>query len=68
MAHHNAIVKSAVLGATNEFFAQFLVSEGIDSISVTPDSLIKTIKAIHAVEAGGQTAEANGPTIPVAAT
>jgi pyruvate,water dikinase len=31
-------------------FAQFLVEEGIDSISVTPDSLIKTIKAIHAVE------------------
>jgi len=32
-------------------FAQFLVEEGIDSISVTPDSLIKTIRAIHAVEA-----------------
>jgi len=31
-------------------FAQFLVEEGIDSISVTPDSVIKTIKAIHAVE------------------
>jgi pyruvate,water dikinase len=31
-------------------FAQFLVQEGIDSISVTPDSLIKTIRAIHAVE------------------
>lgn len=32
-------------------FAQFLVEEGIDSISVTPDSIIKTIRAIHAVEA-----------------
>jgi pyruvate,water dikinase len=32
-------------------FAQFLVEEGIDSISVTPDSVIKTIKAIHAIEA-----------------
>jgi pyruvate,water dikinase len=32
-------------------FAQFLVEEGIDSISVTPDSLIKTIRAIHEVEA-----------------
>src|SRR5690606_33169914 len=32
-------------------FAQFLVELGIDSISVTPDSLLKTIKAIHAVEA-----------------
>ena len=31
-------------------FAQFLVEEGIDSISVTPDSYFKTIKAIHAVE------------------
>lgn len=31
-------------------FAQFLVEEGIDSISVTPDSVIKTIKAIYAVE------------------
>ena len=31
-------------------FAQFLVEEGIDSISVTPDSVFKTIKAIHAVE------------------
>ncbi|WP_188937950.1 phosphoenolpyruvate synthase [Puia dinghuensis] len=31
-------------------FAQFLVEEGIDSISVTPDSVIRTIKAIAAVE------------------
>jgi pyruvate,water dikinase len=31
-------------------FAQFLVEEGIDSISVTPDSVIKTMKAIHAIE------------------
>jgi pyruvate,water dikinase len=31
-------------------FAQFLVEQGIDSISVTPDSVIKTLKAIHAVE------------------
>ena len=31
-------------------FAQFLVEEGIDSISVTPDSVIKTIKALHAIE------------------
>jgi pyruvate,water dikinase len=27
-------------------FAQFLIQEGIDSISLTPDSVIKTIKAI----------------------
>jgi pyruvate,water dikinase len=31
-------------------FAQFLVEVGIDSISVTPDSVIKTIRAIHAIE------------------
>ena len=31
-------------------FAQFLVENGIDSISVTPDSVIKTIKAIASVE------------------
>jgi pyruvate,water dikinase len=32
-------------------FAQFLVELGIDSISVTPDSLVKTVKAIAEVEA-----------------
>lgn len=31
-------------------FAQFLVEEGIDSISVTPDSLVKTIYAMHSIE------------------
>jgi len=31
-------------------FAQFLVEEGIDSISVTPDSMLKTINAIHKIE------------------
>ncbi len=31
-------------------FAQFLVEQDIDSISVTPDSVIKTIKAIAAIE------------------
>lgn len=31
-------------------FAQFLVEQGIDSISVTPDSLVKTIHAIHSIE------------------
>lgn len=33
-------------------FAQFLVDLGIDSISVTPDSLVKTVKAISNVEKG----------------
>ncbi len=31
-------------------FAQFLVEKGIDSISVTPDSVIKTVKAIYSIE------------------
>lgn len=31
-------------------FARFLVEEGIDSISVTPDSIFKTINAIAAIE------------------
>lgn len=31
-------------------FAQFLVEEGIDTISVTPDSLFKTIMAVHNIE------------------
>jgi pyruvate,water dikinase len=31
-------------------FAQFLVEQGIDTISVTPDSFLKTVKAIHEVE------------------
>jgi len=31
-------------------FAQFLVEEGIDTISVTPDSMLKTIKAIYKIE------------------
>jgi pyruvate, water dikinase len=39
-------------------FAQFLVEKGIDSISVTPDSVIKTIKAIHAIESKLQISEA----------
>lgn len=31
-------------------FAQFLVEQGIDSISVTPDSLLKTLKALSQTE------------------
>jgi pyruvate, water dikinase len=31
--------------------AKFLISEGIDSISLTPDSLVKTIVAVGAIEA-----------------
>ncbi|MAZ58495.1 MAG: hypothetical protein CMP56_03710 [Flavobacteriales bacterium] len=32
-------------------FAEFLVREGIDTISVTPDSLLKTLRIIEKVEA-----------------
>jgi pyruvate, water dikinase len=31
-------------------FAEFLIDEGIDTISLTPDSVIKTIKMIHQYE------------------
>jgi pyruvate,water dikinase len=31
-------------------FAQFLVEEGIDSISITPDSFLKTVEAIKKIE------------------
>ena len=31
-------------------FAQFLVEEGINTISVTPDSVMKTIKAVNSIE------------------
>jgi len=31
-------------------FAQFLVEEGIDTISVTPDSFFKTVNAISQIE------------------
>ncbi|PTQ94081.1 phosphoenolpyruvate synthase [Mucilaginibacter yixingensis] len=31
-------------------FAQFLVEEGIDSLSVTPDSFLKTVEAIDKIE------------------
>ena len=33
-------------------FSEFLVNEGINSISVTPDSMLKTLKVIARVEAG----------------
>ena len=32
-------------------FAEFLVKEGIDTISLTPDSVIKNIKSIAKIEA-----------------
>ena len=49
-------------------FAQFLVEEGIDSISVTPDSIIKTIRAIHAIETHLSSSDLNGPSLKLAAS
>lgn len=46
-------VKVGICGqgpSDNPAFAQFLVEEGIDSISVTPDSLVKTVQAIAELE------------------
>jgi pyruvate,water dikinase len=31
-------------------FAAFLIEEGIDTISVTPDSILKTLRAVHKLE------------------
>lgn len=41
-------------------FAQFLVEKGIESISVTPDSVIKTIRAVHAIESSLRIKEERG--------
>lgn len=49
----NANIKVGICGqGPSDFpdFAQFLVEEGIDTISVTPDSLFKTIMAVHKIE------------------
>jgi len=47
-------------------FAQFLVREGIDSISVTPDSLLKTARAIKEIEdeMAGKRPPGDRPTSP----
>ena len=50
---HSMGVKVGICGqGPSDFpdFAQFLVEQGIDSISVTPDSVLKTIKAIAQIE------------------
>lgn len=52
-AAKNAGIKVGICGqGPSDYpdFAQFLVEQGIDSISVTPDSFFKTVNAIHAVE------------------
>ncbi|THD66598.1 phosphoenolpyruvate synthase [Robertkochia marina] len=54
---HNHGVKVGICGqGPSDFpdFSEFLVQEGIDSISVTPDSMLKTLKVISAVEAIGK--------------
>lgn len=50
---HKKGVKVGICGqGPSDFpdFAQFLVEHGIDTISVTPDSVLKTIKAIAKIE------------------
>jgi len=50
---HSMGVKVGICGqGPSDFpdFAQFLVEQGIDSISVTPDSVLKTINAIAQIE------------------
>ena len=51
-AHNNGIKVGLCGQAPSDHpdFAEFLVEEGIDSISVTPDSLLKTINVVHNCE------------------
>ena len=47
MSKAKSILKLHAVGIQD---LEFLVEQGIDSISITPDSVIKTIKAISAIE------------------
>jgi len=52
---HDCKVKVGICGqGPSDFpdFAEFLVGEGINTISVTPDSVLKTLRAIHGIESG----------------
>ena len=52
---HAAGIKIGICGqgpSNHPDFAAFLVSEGIDSMSLNPDSFVRTIKAV--AEAEGQ--------------
>jgi pyruvate,water dikinase len=54
-ASHSAGRKIGICGqAPSDYpeFAQFLVAQGIDSISLNPDSVLKTMVAIVAAEKG----------------
>jgi pyruvate,water dikinase len=54
---HAAGIKIGICGqAPSNYpeFAEFLVNEGIDSISLNPDSFVHTVKHIAAVEQGLQ--------------
>jgi pyruvate,water dikinase len=50
-------------------FAAFLVDSGIDSMSLNPDSFVRTLKSVAGAEAGGpaQPAKAISAATPVAA-
>ena len=49
---HAAGRKVGICGqaASDPDFAEFLIREGIDSISVVPDSLIEVVKRVAAIE------------------
>ena len=52
---HAAGIKIGICGqapSNHPDFAAFLVSEGIDSISLNPDSFVRTVKAVADAEAG----------------
>jgi pyruvate, water dikinase len=44
--------RTALRQGSSDFpdFAAFLVAEGIDSISVTPDSVLKTLRTLSAMK------------------
>jgi pyruvate,water dikinase len=53
---HSAGIRIGICGqgpSNHPDFAQFLVSAGIDSISLNPDSFLRTVSVIAAAEAAG---------------
>lgn len=62
---HSAGIKIGICGqgpSNHPDFAAFLVKEGIDSISLNPDSFLQTVRIIAAAEADRATAPAVAPT------
>jgi len=62
---HTAGIKIGICGqgpSNHPDFAEFLVGEGIDSISLNPDSFLKTVHLIKEAETAGATGEWPRPT------